>query len=153
MTEPGDGRVLADPVDDRGMPARGDVRALLHRVADEASEWLEGIGERPVGPAVGPYEMAVSVALADEPAPIDDVIAQLVREAAPGLTAMASPRYFGFVIGGAHPVAVAAEWLVSAWDQNAGWPARRRRSSRSRPSPAPGWSTCSGCRRARRSRS
>ena len=34
--------------------------------------------------------------------------------------ASAGPRFFGFVIGGSHPVAVAASWLAAAWDQNAG---------------------------------
>src|SRR5918999_2954439 len=102
------------------MTEPGDVRALLHRVADEAGDWLEGIGERPIGAEHGPREFAVAGALPDEPMRTDDVIAQLVREAAPGLTAMASPRYFGFVIGGTHPAAIAADWLVSAWDQNSG---------------------------------
>ena len=61
---------------------------------------------------------------------MDQVIADLVREAAPGLAAMGSPRFFGFVIGGAHPAGVAADWLATAWDQNAGLaapdPERRR---------------------------
>ena len=38
----------------------------------------------------------------------------------PGLTAMPSGRFYGMVIGGTHPAALAADWLVSAWDQNAG---------------------------------
>ena len=42
------------------------------------------------------------------------------RPASPGLTAMPSGRFFGFVIGGTHPAALAADWLTSAWDQNAG---------------------------------
>src|SRR5580765_5345849 len=40
--------------------------------------------------------------------------------AEPGLVAHTGPRYFGFVIGGSLPVAMAADWLTSAWDQNAG---------------------------------
>ena len=38
----------------------------------------------------------------------------------PGLTAMPSGRFYGMVIGGAHPAALAADWLTSAWDQNTG---------------------------------
>ncbi|MCD6014726.1 MAG: Pyridoxal-dependent decarboxylase [Solirubrobacterales bacterium] len=48
------------------------------------------------------------------------VLEQLARDVEPGLVASAGPRYFGFVIGGALPVAVAADWLTSAWDQNTG---------------------------------
>src|SRR5918999_1131181 len=102
------------------MTEPGDVRALLHRVADEAGDWLEGIGERPIGGGEGPRGVGVARAPPHQAQRTDDVIAQLVREAAPGLSAMASPRYFGFVIGGTHPAAIAADWLVSAWDQNSG---------------------------------
>ena len=47
------------------------------------------------------------------------VLEQLALHADPGIVASAGPRYFGFVTGGAVPVTVAAEWLCSAWDQNA----------------------------------
>ncbi len=48
------------------------------------------------------------------------VIDQLVALAQPGLSAMAGRRFFGWVIGASHPVGVAADWLTSAWGQNAG---------------------------------
>ena len=48
------------------------------------------------------------------------VIDHLATALEPGLTAMPSGRFYGMVIGGTHPAALAADWLVSAWDQNAG---------------------------------
>ncbi len=47
------------------------------------------------------------------------VIESLVERATPGLHAMIGRRFFGWVIGGSHPVGVAADWLTSAWGQNA----------------------------------
>jgi len=65
------------------------------------------------------------LAAVDRPVPDDgadpaDVIDELSRLAEPGLTAMGSGRYYGFVIGGTLPSSLAADWLVSAWDQNTG---------------------------------
>ena len=48
------------------------------------------------------------------------VIDELAEAAGPGLIAMGSPRFYGLVIGGTYPAAMAADWLVSAWDQNPG---------------------------------
>jgi glutamate/tyrosine decarboxylase-like PLP-dependent enzyme len=95
-----------------------DVRALLHRVADDAADWLDSLGDRPVRPDVTPAGMRVAAELPDGPTAVDDVLAQLVRDATPGLMPMGSPRFFGFVIGGAHPAGLAADWLAATWDQN-----------------------------------
>ena len=93
-----------------------ETRSLLHEVADHAADWLDGMAERPVAPAT--LDVAVTRDLDDDPVAVEQVVADLVREAGPGLTAMNSPRFFGFVIGGTHPAGLAADWLVTAWDQN-----------------------------------
>ncbi len=49
-----------------------------------------------------------------------EVIERLARDADPGIVSMAGPRYFGYVIGGSVPASVAADWLTTTWDQNAG---------------------------------
>jgi len=48
------------------------------------------------------------------------VLERLVAAADPGIVASPGPRFFGFVVGGTLPVAMAADWMTSAWDQNAG---------------------------------
>jgi glutamate/tyrosine decarboxylase-like PLP-dependent enzyme len=62
---------------------------------------------------------ALAVPLQDDPIDATTVIEELAATVSPGLVATPGPRYFGFVTGGTLPVTVAADWLVSAWDQNA----------------------------------
>lgn len=50
------------------------------------------------------------------------IVAELVAKAEGGLRAMTAPRFFGWVIGSSHPTGVAADWLTSAWGQNAANP-------------------------------
>jgi glutamate/tyrosine decarboxylase-like PLP-dependent enzyme len=99
-----------------------DVRALLHRTADLAADFLDSLDTRPVFPRVAPEQLreALGGPLPDEPTDPEVVIESLASAVDSGLVAMPSGRYFGFVIGGAVPAALAADWLTSAWDQNAG---------------------------------
>ena len=96
-------------------------RALLARTAELAADHLEAVGERHAGPLAGHAELraALGGALPSRGEPAEQVIEALARDAAPGLVASPGPRYFGFVTGGALPAALAADWLASAWDQNA----------------------------------
>ena len=62
----------------------------------------------------------LALPLAEEGLPPDQVLALLDDVGSPATLATAGPRFFGFVIGGALPATVAASWLATAWDQNAG---------------------------------
>ena len=89
---------------------------------EHALRWLDSLGERPV-PAQASIEQVVDALGPDLPehgCPPEEAVALLAEASDAGLTAMAAGRFFGFVIGGTHPAAMAADWLVSAWDQNAG---------------------------------
>src|SRR5689334_13102453 len=99
-----------------------DTPELLRRTAELAAGYLATLGERRVYPDVTPEQLreALGGPLPDEPLPADQVVEELASRAEPGVVAMGSGRYFGFVIGGALPAALAADWLASAWDQNAG---------------------------------
>ncbi|MEO6392952.1 MAG: aminotransferase class V-fold PLP-dependent enzyme [Pyrinomonadaceae bacterium] len=94
---------------------------LLNRTSELAQQFLASLPDRPVGRPVDFFQLLASMGapLSSEGEPSIQVIENLCRDAAPGLVATPGPRYFGFVIGGAHPAALAAEWLASAWDQNA----------------------------------
>jgi glutamate/tyrosine decarboxylase-like PLP-dependent enzyme len=107
--------------DDR-WPRREDPGPLLERTAELASDFLRSLRERPVrvDQDVAALRAALKVPLPEQGEDPLTVIEALVRDAEPGIVAMAGPRYFGFVIGGSVPAAVAADWLTAAWDQNAG---------------------------------
>src|SRR5450432_1605701 len=97
------------------------VSDLLKRTCEIANEYLAGVGDRPVAHPVDFPGLLANMG-GDLPfegeAPLH-VIEQLCKLADPGLVATVGPRYFGFVVGGSLPVAVAADWLTTTWDQNA----------------------------------
>src|SRR3954452_16124575 len=96
--------------------------AVLDDAARLAHEFVDSLATRPVGAEEGLEELRERFRrpLTDAGEDPRAVIAELARDAEPGLVASGGPRYFGFVIGGSLPVAIAADWLTGAWDQNAG---------------------------------
>jgi glutamate/tyrosine decarboxylase-like PLP-dependent enzyme len=92
----------------------------LDQAAKKAAEYLQKVRSRPVAPSPA---AVLDLAQFDEPlpeTPVDacSVVEILDRLGAPATVANAGGRFFGFVNGGALPVAVAAAWIASAWDQN-----------------------------------
>ena len=96
------------------------TRDLLAEAHHLAVAYLEGAADRHVGGTVDREALLERLGgpLPDGPSDPHLVVANLARDADPGIVASIGPRYFGFVTGGALPVTVAADWLVSAWDQN-----------------------------------
>ena len=97
---------------------------LLNQAVEIASAYFERRDSFPVFPHITPEQLRQAFG-AGRPVPergqaAEQVIAELARTAELGLVAHTGPRYFGFVIGGSLPVATAADWLTSAWDQNSG---------------------------------
>ncbi|WP_405236390.1 pyridoxal phosphate-dependent decarboxylase family protein [Lentisalinibacter orientalis] len=96
------------------------MKDLLEDASARALRYLEGLDERPVAPSA---EAVAALDRFEEPLPETgsdprEVLALLDELGSPATTAMAGPRFFGFVIGGSLPAPLAASWLNTAWDQN-----------------------------------
>jgi len=98
------------------------LRELLNETAERAIRYLESLPERRVAPSEDDVEAltAFRVPFPAEPISPDSLLKQLDELGSPATMAMPGPRFFGFVIGGALPATVAANWLATAWDQNSG---------------------------------
>jgi glutamate/tyrosine decarboxylase-like PLP-dependent enzyme len=104
------------------MSARPDqYDKALDRAATHARDWLADIPTRSVPPKVDADQVIAALGeLPDGPTDPADVVDLLARAVEPGLMAIGSGRFFGWVMGGTLPAALGADWLVSAWDQNTG---------------------------------
>ena len=99
-----------------------EYKDVLDRATARSMEWIESLPTRPVAPIANVEAMKKVFArpLQDEALDPVDVVEELATLAEPGLMAMPSGRFFGWVIGGTLPAALGADVLVSSWDQNAG---------------------------------
>jgi glutamate/tyrosine decarboxylase-like PLP-dependent enzyme len=99
-----------------------ETLGLLQGVERHARKWFESLDARPVCAGVSAEELRQMLGGNLPKEGVDPhVVTQLLADAgSKGTIASAGPRYFGFVVGGSLPAAVAADWLVSMWDQNGG---------------------------------
>jgi glutamate/tyrosine decarboxylase-like PLP-dependent enzyme len=98
------------------------MKQLLKSVAERAANYLNTLEERRVAPTP---EAIQGLSRFDEPLPTqptdpEAVISLLDEIGSPATMASAGSRFFGFVVGGSLPAALAANWMASAWDQNSG---------------------------------
>jgi glutamate/tyrosine decarboxylase-like PLP-dependent enzyme len=98
------------------------MQRLLDDAAQRASRYLDSLADRAVRPDPAAVQRLaeLDIALPADGVQGAEVLKLLDERVGPATMAMAGPRFFGFVIGGALPVTVAANWLATAWDQNTG---------------------------------
>jgi glutamate/tyrosine decarboxylase-like PLP-dependent enzyme len=97
-------------------------RKLLEKAAIKSISYLNSLESRRVGPSqlnLKEFDK-LNTTFQDDPVDPEEVISLLSEVGAETTIANAGGRYFGFVIGGSHPVSLAANWLAGAWDQNGG---------------------------------
>ncbi|CAN5505405.1 aminotransferase class V-fold PLP-dependent enzyme [soil metagenome] len=99
-----------------------DYARSLGRASARAVSWLASLPDRPIPPVADADTLLAKLSgpLPEAPADPAEVIDMLADGVEPGLMAMPSGRFFGWVIGGTLPAALGADWLTGAWDQNSG---------------------------------
>jgi glutamate/tyrosine decarboxylase-like PLP-dependent enzyme len=92
---------------------------LLRTTTERAIQYLSGLAERSVNPSPSALERLADLdaPLPADPTPPDQVIELLDSLGSPATLATSGGRFFGFVMGGTLPAALAANWLAGAWDQ------------------------------------
>jgi len=97
-----------------------DAKGLLDHAAAHANRYLQTVDSRPIATTASLAELRSRLAkpLSNTPTASEQVIDELVRDTAGGILGSTSGRFFGWVTGGTLPVALAADWLTSTWDQN-----------------------------------
>jgi len=95
--------------------------AAMERAAQAAIAYRQGVAGAVTTPVADYAAMLAAFAgpVPERGSDADTIIAELVEKATPGIRASTGPRFFGWVIGNSHPTGVAADWLASAWGQNA----------------------------------
>jgi glutamate/tyrosine decarboxylase-like PLP-dependent enzyme len=105
------------------MPTQDDLAAseLLTRAYEAALRYTGRVDDSKVGAhaSAAALRAALGGPVPERGAPGLEVLESMIAGVEPGLVQATGPRYFGFVVGGVLPVALAADWLTSTWDQNA----------------------------------
>jgi len=99
-----------------------NIPSLLQATQQHASAWFASLANRPVRATLLPDELRTMLGgtLPQRGTDANAVVEMLANAGMRGTVATPGPRYFGFVVGGSFPAALAADWLVSTWDQNTG---------------------------------
>jgi glutamate/tyrosine decarboxylase-like PLP-dependent enzyme len=96
-------------------------RAVLQQTLNHTLAYLEHLEQTPVGATTSLTELRQRLGrqLPDTRMEATQVIDELVADTSGGILGNAGGRFFGWVIGGSLPAALAADWLTATWDQNA----------------------------------
>ena len=100
-----------------------ELRRLLSRAVDHAVRYRDDVATGPAHPreSYAALRGRMTEPLPEAPTDPAAMLEELVALSEPGLMPITGPRFFGWVMGASHPAGVAADWLVSAWGQNAGY--------------------------------